>query len=772
MLTPQKPRFSDHSFQCRPMLLKKVAVIIAMILFSALQMHGIASVFPPGVPDLTHPETKLIIIDDYAIGDGLHYNRIRAHIVDSDGNPVANQDVSFSWDLGSGEVGTVIKTDANGDAILVLNKPTPGPVAITAKVNGQSLIHENPKTVTFVGYNPDVSVSTTNLTVTANGAAANGMATNCVKAHVTDANGFSVPNQAVTFRIDGGTGTFTGPATVITDVNGDATICLNSTVVGSVSIKAEVNGADIITGSPAIVEFVADAPSTGVPTTFLAIVTDNAAANGSATNSVRAHITDAYGNPVANQTVTFSIISGTGAFVGSATVTTNANGDAVISLTSTVANTVTINASVNGSDITNNGPIDVHFVPDAPSGSVSTTYLQVLITGAIANGTDMNSVKAHITDANGNPVANQSVTFSISGGTANITGSATVTTDANGDAVITLSTTVAGSVSLTAIVNGINIVNGSPATVVFVADAPDIGNPATALIVVTNNAPADGNSTNSVKAHIVDANGNPVPGQTVTFTIASGTATPSGSLTVTTDANGDAFITLTSNIAGDVTITAQLNRSIDIVNGSAAAVKFLPEPDVNNPATMLMVVTDNAYADGAATNSVRAHVVDVNGDALPNQEVIFTVASGDATIITAQPVITDANGEALILLTSKTPGYVTITATVKNKPIIHGSPARVRFTPEDIWVPKVFTPNGDGTNDIVKPIVTGVFNLRFFNIYNRWGNLVFTTTDVNQGWDGKLKGVLQPNETYVWIIGGTDKDGKNVKKRGMTSLVR
>src|SRR5690606_20332062 len=105
-----------------------------------------------------------------------------------------------------------------------------------------------------------------------------------------------------------------------------------------------------------------------------------------------------------------------------------------------------------------------------------------------------------------------------------------------------------------------------------------------------------------------------------------------------------------------------------------------------------------------------------------------------------QPVITDANGNALIQIVSNTPGTVTITATVENEPIVNGSPAQISFTDEGVWVPSVFTPNGDGVNDYIRPIINGNFKLQYFTIYNRWGNLVYTTNDANQGWDGRLKG--------------------------------
>ncbi|MBL7735125.1 MAG: Ig-like domain-containing protein, partial [Chitinophagaceae bacterium] len=455
----------------------------------------------------------------------------------------------------------------------------------------------------------------------------------------------------------------------------------------------------------------------------------------------------------------------------SLTVTTDASGNAVLNLTSVVVGMVTVTADVNGTPIVNGSPASVEFVVDVPDVSSDDTRLEVIVDNAVADGVATNSVRAHITDAHGNPVPGQSVSFMIASGTASFTTPVTVVTDANGDAFVSLQSIVAGQAGITATVNGTPIVNGSPAIVHFVADAPDLSNSNTALIVDADNADADGVANNIIRAHIVDPNGNPVPNQTVTFVIASGTATPGGSLTVITDANGNAVLTLTSNIVGAVTVTADVNGS-PIVNNSPAEVHFVTYANVANPATALIVDVDNAIADGTDRNTIRAHVVDGDGNPMANQEVVFTIASGDALIVTAQPVITDANGNAVIQLTSKTPGHVTVTAIVANRPIVHGSPARIRFVEENIWVPKIFTPNGDGVNDVIRPIITGSFNFHSFDVYNRWGNLVFSTRDRNVGWDGRLKGVLQPNETYLWMISGTDRNNVRVQRKGMFSLVR
>ncbi|MFN5421780.1 MAG: gliding motility-associated C-terminal domain-containing protein, partial [bacterium] len=89
-----------------------------------------------------------------------------------------------------------------------------------------------------------------------------------------------------------------------------------------------------------------------------------------------------------------------------------------------------------------------------------------------------------------------------------------------------------------------------------------------------------------------------------------------------------------------------------------------------------------------------------------------------------------------------------------------------------IYMPDVFTPNGDGVNEVLKPVVPGMGKFECFKIYNRWGNLVFDGRTPSQGWDGRYRGALQPNDTYIWIVLGEDKQGKPMKATGTVTLVR
>lgn len=90
----------------------------------------------------------------------------------------------------------------------------------------------------------------------------------------------------------------------------------------------------------------------------------------------------------------------------------------------------------------------------------------------------------------------------------------------------------------------------------------------------------------------------------------------------------------------------------------------------------------------------------------------------------------------------------------------------------DIFIPSAFTPNGDGKNDIMRPKVVGMKQYNYFRIYNRLGQLVYSTSTEGQGWDGRLAGNLQPSGAYVYMAQAIDYTGKTVNKKGTFVLVR
>jgi gliding motility-associated-like protein len=97
---------------------------------------------------------------------------------------------------------------------------------------------------------------------------------------------------------------------------------------------------------------------------------------------------------------------------------------------------------------------------------------------------------------------------------------------------------------------------------------------------------------------------------------------------------------------------------------------------------------------------------------------------------------------------------------------------RIFKTEPNVFVPTAFTPNRDGNNDIFRPIAVGLTQIEYFRVYNRWGQLVFSTTKNGHGWDGKINGKEQSSGTYAWLVKGTDYTGKVFFAKGTVTLIK
>jgi gliding motility-associated-like protein len=87
-------------------------------------------------------------------------------------------------------------------------------------------------------------------------------------------------------------------------------------------------------------------------------------------------------------------------------------------------------------------------------------------------------------------------------------------------------------------------------------------------------------------------------------------------------------------------------------------------------------------------------------------------------------------------------------------------------------LPTGFTPNGDGKNDRFYPLTVGIKKISYFRVFNRWGQIVFSSASFNEGWDGKLGGIEQPSSVYVWIVQGITTDDRVITKNGTVVLIR
>lgn len=814
-------------------------VVTPAILAATPAMHAVTPAVH-ATSGLTRPSAgnaffnSITVTKDNALDDNIQQDIVIVNISPTPAYP-PGQDVTFIINNGLGGANQVIKTDASGNAVLLLSSGTAQTIPVQAFYNGVSVGTVN---VTFVATSgtPD-STQPDNLLIVDITDQVVGTTPDQIHAHLVDSNENPVKNWPVTFFLQSGGGTAGAnavfPVTATTNALGNATISISDITAGTVIIGGsyfdKFGNIHYFSNNPVTVNFIVNAPSANPPAgtpngTSFWVSKDSLSADGRSQDKVKAHISDMYGNTVPDSTPVTITITGNGTAAGGAELPGNVKtiivytiaGDVEVPIVDTQVGTVEMSATVNGIEITPR--LLIHFfagpavpsAPGAPTGPTSPgnptgttgTLLTVVGDGATADGVAEDSVKAHITDASGYPVPNTIVTFTIitggsPGATANAkfsNGTTTIidSTDANGNVDIPITDITMGNVWIVASINNGALIDGSHRVVTFVAGPavpsapgaptdPSTGVTTGSLLTITqDSSAADGAHPDSVNAHITDKFGNAVANQQVIFTIttggtlASGVAQLQGNVqtdTLFTDANGNIEVAIFSPEAGTVSINAFIYGT-SLIDGSAQTVTFVNNPDVTNPETQLIVVVYEALANGLGNTVVKAHVVDQNGTPLPGQDVTFAIDSGSATIVTAQPVKTDQNGEASIVITSTTPGFVLITATVGGQSITFGSPARVKFARLNIYVPPVFTPNGDGVNDVLKPILVGISDFHYFSVYNRWGNLIFTSEDPNMGWDGRFKGVAQPVETYLWIAEGIDLQGKKIVQKGMTTLVR
>jgi gliding motility-associated-like protein len=195
------------------------------------------------------------------------------------------------------------------------------------------------------------------------------------------------------------------------------------------------------------------------------------------------------------------------------------------------------------------------------------------------------------------------------------------------------------------------------------------------------------------------------------------------------------------------------------------------------------------------------HVVDANGcNSLQKDEVVITVtrqaivdAGRDTVLPVGQPLSLYANdiNSVGFIQYEWLPYYglnnplIANPITILDKDITYTVTARTAlgcvatdkikiqvYKGPDIYVPNAFTPNRDNKNDILKAFPVGIRSFSYFRIYDRWGALIFSTTNPAIGWDGRIKGTEQSTATYVWMAEGIDYTGRVVRRKGSVIIIR
>ncbi|EQX28708.1 hypothetical protein G926_03847, partial [Escherichia coli UMEA 3163-1] len=469
--------------------------------------------------------------------------------------------------------------------------------AVTATINSSS----QSQNVTFIA---DVSTAKiADLVVIKDGSEADGSTANTLQVKVTDAFGNALAGQTVS--VMAGNGATTAP-TVTTQPDGTVEISVTSQTAGASTVTASINNSSLSQN----VTFVADVSTAKIAD--LVVIKDGSEADGSTANTLRARVTDAFGNALAGQTV--SVMAGNGATVAP-TVITEPDGTVEISVTSQTAGISAVTASINSSSQSR----DVTFIADVRTAKIA--ELEVIRDNAVADGSTANTLQVKVTDANGNTLAGQAVSV-LAGNSATV--ASTVTTKPDGTVEISVTSQTAGTSTVTASINSSSLSRN----VTFVADVSTAK--IADLVVIQDNSVADGAMANTLRMRVTDAFGNTLGGQTVSVTADNSAMVAS---TVITGPDGTVEISVTSQTAGISIVTASINNS-----SLSRDVTFVADVRTAKIAD-LVVIKDGSEADGSTANTLQVRVTDAFGNALAGQTV-SVLADNGATVaptVTTQP---------------------------------------------------------------------------------------------------------------------------------------
>ncbi|HAK9842173.1 TPA: inverse autotransporter adhesin-like protein YeeJ [Escherichia coli] len=588
------------------------------------------------VPNVANAEISLAASKDPVIADNNDLTTLTATVADTEGNAIANTEVTFTlpedvranFTLSDG--GKAV-TDANGKAKVTLKGTKAGAHTVTASMAGGK---SEQLVVNFIA---DTLTGQVNLNVTEDNFIANNVGMTRLQATVTDGNGNPLANEAVTFTLPADVSasfTLGQGGSAITDINGKAEVTLSGTKSGTYPVTVSVNNYGV--SDTKQVTLIADAGTAKLASltsvySFVVSTTEGA--------TMTASVTDANGNPVKGIKVNFR---GTSVTLSSTSVETDDQGFAEILVTSTEVGLKTVSASLadKPTEVISrllNASADVNSATitslDIPEG-------QVMVAQDVA-------VKAHVNDQFGNPVTHQPVTFSAEPSSQMIISQNTVSTNTQGIAEVTMTPERNGSYMVKAsLANGASLEKQLEAIdekLTLSASSPLIG----------VNSPTGATLT----ATLTSANGTPVEGQVINFSVTPEGATLSGGK-VRTNSSGQAPVVLTSNKVGTYTVTASFHNGVTIQTQTTVKVT-----GNSSTAHVASFIADPSTI--AATNSdlstLKATVEDGSGNLIEGLTVYFALKSGSATL-TSLTAVTDQNGIATTSVKGAMTGSVTVSA--------------------------------------------------------------------------------------------------------------
>ncbi|HAH9744947.1 TPA: inverse autotransporter adhesin-like protein YeeJ [Escherichia coli] len=588
------------------------------------------------VPNVANAEISLAASKDPVIADNNDLTTLTATVADTEGNAIANTEVTFTlpedvranFTLSDG--GKAI-TDTEGKAKVTLKGTKAGAHTVTASMAGSK------SGQLVVNFTADTLTAQVNLNVTEDNFIANNVGMTTLQATVTDGNGNPLANEAVTFTLPADVSasfTLGQGGSAITDINGKAEVTLSGTKSGTYPVTVSVNNYGV--SDTKQVTLIADAGTaklTSLTSVYSFVVSTTEGA------TMTASVTDANGNPVEGIKVNFR---GTSVTLSSTSVETDSQGFAEILVTSTEVGLKTVSASLADK------PTEViSRLLNASADVNSATFTSLEIPeGQVMVAQDV-AVKAHVNDQFGNPVAHQPVTFSAEPSSQMIISQNTVSTNTQGIAEVTMTPERNGSYMVKAsLANGASIEKQLEAIdekLTLTASSPLIG----------VNSPTGATLT----ATLTSANGTPVEGQVINFSVTPEGATLSGGK-VRTNSSGQAPVVLTSNKVGTYTVTASFHNGVTIQTQTTVKVT-----GNSSTAHVASFIADPSTI--AATNSdlstLKATVEDGSGNLIEGLTVYFALKSGSATL-TSLTAVTDQNGIATTSVKGAMTGSVTVSA--------------------------------------------------------------------------------------------------------------
>ncbi|WP_170206003.1 Ig-like domain-containing protein [Klugiella xanthotipulae] len=576
----------------------------------------------------------------------------------------------------SSTLGTLSNVTNNNDGTYsaTLTSNVVGTATVTGTVNGVSI--PATATVDFIAGPPAAGTGLSTLNVSPGSRMADGSQSHTVTVTMTDAQGNLISGKASLLTL------VAAPASGVTVGSfsqaspGVYTAAVTSTSAGVKSLTAtyDKTGVNLTIGS-GTATFVAGAPA-GTGQSIISATTGNKIANNSDAHVLTATVKDANGNPVSGVAAQLSVPTRpAGVSVGS--FTEGAAGVYTARVTSTVAAPSNLAVVFDAAGVNRAlGSASVTFVAGPVSAATSTLTVS---TGPKTAGEQSHTAQVTVTDAQGNPVSGQAVVFT---STATLSGSGTATSNASGSAIIQVSSLVAGEFSVSATIGGAATLN-SPQKVTFVAGAVSLTAGKTRVSATTAQVEANGTATHTVTATVQDANGNPVPGATVTFTPAEAGLSSADNFTQVTGANGIVTLRLSSTTAGDFHVATAVNGTdIPAANGNPVTLTYRTGAPSSAQSSWTVTPDTAVVADGKNAFTATVTVMDANKNKVANAPVDFAVPA-EVRITEAAPFTTDDSGQVTVHFTATAAGTYPVSAALGATRI--GAEKQITFTAGSVF---------------------------------------------------------------------------------------